>query len=64
MGGFGNGVTSERLASRERLRSNLATGVELPINEFNLMSNGVGMTNQNAAVTNSGIVSLLFYAFR
>ncbi|KNA10754.1 hypothetical protein SOVF_141460 [Spinacia oleracea] len=54
MGGFGNGVTSERLASRERLRSNLATGVELPINEFNLMSNGVGMTNQNAAVTNSG----------
>uniref|UniRef100_A0A803M3Y1 Sister chromatid cohesion 1 protein 1 n=1 Tax=Chenopodium quinoa TaxID=63459 RepID=A0A803M3Y1_CHEQI len=54
MGGFGNGGAAERVASHERIRSNVATGMEIPLHEFHLMSNGVGTTNPNAAVTNSG----------
>ncbi|XP_021769482.1 sister chromatid cohesion 1 protein 1 [Chenopodium quinoa] len=54
MGEFGNGGVTERVASHERIRSNVATGMEIPLHEFNLMPNGVGTTNPNAAVTNSG----------
>ncbi|KMT03646.1 hypothetical protein BVRB_8g189850 [Beta vulgaris subsp. vulgaris] len=54
MGDFGNRVTSDRIASQEKLRSNVPTGTEVPMDEFNLMFNGVGTSNPNAAAANSG----------
>ncbi|KMS99335.1 hypothetical protein BVRB_2g045640 [Beta vulgaris subsp. vulgaris] len=54
MGDVGNRVKSNRIASQEKLRSNVATGTEIPINEFNLMFNGVATSNPNAAAANSG----------
>lgn len=55
MGGFGNGFTSERLASEERIRINLERGTKVPITEFNIINNGVGTTTDpNASAGNSG----------
>ena len=61
IGGISRGTTSERLAAEEirGILRNLGTGTEVPIQDFNLMSNSVGKTNPNASAPNSGKQVLL-----